>query len=354
MSACPVVFAFGSRHFADAGLVARVLGSVCGDDSGCAVWSGCAAGADRLALAWAVAVGRPSRRFVADWAGLGAAAGPRRSAELVGALPAGSRAVCFVHRPFPGAAAIVAAGGLRAWLRSVGAPGSACSVEFCRDAGVPVLVVFSCGRLVRPKKEAKPARTMSDDPMGLTTMPFGKHKGTKLMNVPRRYLEWLIGWENLGDELKARILKHLAVRAGEDAQKPQSWREREGVVMRDEEDLGADWRDLRAERLATRSDDPHPVEEGWDGTDPDYDTGFAPFGDVFEQDHQYKRDIVYKRVEPDLYGDDQLRHQDLLQTTKRPDKGNDMVICPGCGEPTRNLEGRCVECLGHEMEAQPW
>lgn len=33
-------------------------------------------------------------------------------------------------------------------------------------------------------------------------MPFGKHKGTRLENLPRNYVKWLFGLDNLDDNLK--------------------------------------------------------------------------------------------------------------------------------------------------------
>jgi hypothetical protein len=53
------------------------------------VLSGAAPGADACAEAWAAATGVPVRRFPADWATYGRAAGPRRNKEMVARCAAG-------------------------------------------------------------------------------------------------------------------------------------------------------------------------------------------------------------------------------------------------------------------------
>jgi len=50
------------------------------------------------------------------------------------------------------------------------------------------------------------------------TMPFGKHKGTKMRDVPASYLDWLLGKDWLHEEwpaLEAYILEHESVIAAE-------------------------------------------------------------------------------------------------------------------------------------------
>ena len=132
-----VVFAFGSRDFADRALVARVLRWF----RPAAVWSGGCRGADALAAAWAAAACLPVRVFRADWARLGRAAGPLRSRALVAELPAGrSVGVCFASCPRPPAGAR---------LSSVLSRGSAAAVAACLAASVPVFVVFPGGCVCR-------------------------------------------------------------------------------------------------------------------------------------------------------------------------------------------------------------
>ena len=50
---------------------------------------------------------------------------------------------------------------------------------------------------------------MTPDPI----MPFGKHKGKCASDCPVEYLDWLIGQDWLGPELKADIEAHLETRA---------------------------------------------------------------------------------------------------------------------------------------------
>ena len=42
-------------------------------------------------------------------------------------------------------------------------------------------------------------------------MPFGKHKGEKLANVPAKYLLWLYGEDLRHEELKAYIEENMDV-----------------------------------------------------------------------------------------------------------------------------------------------
>ena len=44
-------------------------------------------------------------------------------------------------------------------------------------------------------------------PQKITIMPFGKHKGSKLKEVPKKYLEWVLTLDNLDNDLKNAILK---------------------------------------------------------------------------------------------------------------------------------------------------
>lgn len=42
-----------------------------------------------------------------------------------------------------------------------------------------------------------------------TVMPFGKHKGEELQDIPVAYLDWLIGQDWLKPDLKETIEDHL-------------------------------------------------------------------------------------------------------------------------------------------------
>lgn len=139
-----VAFVFGSRCVSDSGLVgcslARLLVGV-GE-----LRSGACRGADRLAASWARSRGLSVAEFPADWS-FGPGAGLARSAVLVAGLPADAVCVCFVPSgvSFPGASAVRAAGGVRALLSA----GSRFSVAELLRRGLPVWVVWACGRVTR-------------------------------------------------------------------------------------------------------------------------------------------------------------------------------------------------------------
>jgi uncharacterized protein (DUF3820 family) len=40
-------------------------------------------------------------------------------------------------------------------------------------------------------------------------MPFGKHKGTALKDIPVRYLDWLIGEDGIYQATKDKVKTHL-------------------------------------------------------------------------------------------------------------------------------------------------
>jgi uncharacterized protein (DUF3820 family) len=43
-------------------------------------------------------------------------------------------------------------------------------------------------------------------------MPFGKHKGTEIGDIPKNYLDWLIGQEWFQGDLRQSIADHLNAR----------------------------------------------------------------------------------------------------------------------------------------------
>ena len=49
-----------------------------------------------------------------------------------------------------------------------------------------------------------------------TVMPFGKHKGEKLSDIPTDYLKYILGWDRLYDGLRKTIEAHLKTREDED------------------------------------------------------------------------------------------------------------------------------------------
>ena len=54
---------------------------------------------------------------------------------------------------------------------------------------------------------------MSDETV---TMPFGKHKGEQLGDIPTEYLDYILGWDKLYDDLRKTIEAHLKTREDED------------------------------------------------------------------------------------------------------------------------------------------
>lgn len=102
------VIVTGSRDFTDFQAVAKVLDAL----SPTQVWHGGARGADTCANTWAAFRGVKVRVFLPDWAGLGKAAGPVRSAQMCGLAKPGSIVAVFCKGPLsssPGTAACVRA-----------------------------------------------------------------------------------------------------------------------------------------------------------------------------------------------------------------------------------------------------
>ncbi|MDB4303390.1 DUF3820 family protein [Desulfosarcina sp.] len=55
---------------------------------------------------------------------------------------------------------------------------------------------------------------ISNNPVLIARMPFGKHKGMLFSEVPRDYLEWLSGTE-LDEDLAYTVKHHLGMLADE-------------------------------------------------------------------------------------------------------------------------------------------
>jgi DNA polymerase III epsilon subunit-like protein len=49
---------------------------------------------------------------------------------------------------------------------------------------------------------------MANTPIQMTTMTFGKHKGTPLKDLPQSYVTWLLKLDNLDPDLRASLAKH--------------------------------------------------------------------------------------------------------------------------------------------------
>ena len=52
----------------------------------------------------------------------------------------------------------------------------------------------------------------SVEPIWVETMPFGKHKGTPLRNLPSSYIAWLLGLDNLDADMRWSLEKINAER----------------------------------------------------------------------------------------------------------------------------------------------
>lgn len=50
---------------------------------------------------------------------------------------------------------------------------------------------------------------LSKEPITIKTMPFGKHKGLPLKEVPKSYINWLLGQENVDPDLAASLKAFL-------------------------------------------------------------------------------------------------------------------------------------------------
>jgi len=123
----PVLIVCGSRSYPNQYDLNVTLQRLWSEGSFTALWSTDAAGASRLARLWAMARCIPVRRWPADWARYGRAAGVRRSAEMIAAAPPGSLLVAFV----PG--------------RLADSVGTAHEVRLARQRGLAVVIVDSRG-----------------------------------------------------------------------------------------------------------------------------------------------------------------------------------------------------------------
>ena len=63
-----------------------------------------------------------------------------------------------------------------------------------------------------PTQDVKPDTHFFTDPN--PKIPFGKHKGMTIKNVPAAYLRWLAGLPDLSDDLRGPVLALLAQYAG--------------------------------------------------------------------------------------------------------------------------------------------
>ena len=48
---------------------------------------------------------------------------------------------------------------------------------------------------------------LSKEALSIETMPFGKHRGKKLSEVPKDYIKWLMGQDNLDSDLRSSLKK---------------------------------------------------------------------------------------------------------------------------------------------------
>ena len=59
----------------------------------------------------------------------------------------------------------------------------------------------NCGKYIKFLKQNIQGGKLKDDSL----MPYGKHKGTKLANVPSEYLRWMYENDKLNDALKEYV-----------------------------------------------------------------------------------------------------------------------------------------------------
>jgi hypothetical protein len=73
-------------------------------------------------------------------------------------------------------------------------------------------------------------------------MPWGRHQGTDLADLPKSYLRWLVGLENLDDELREAVRAELQRRGQRFAPAEQVLDDvHEGLVRRITEDEAIDY-----------------------------------------------------------------------------------------------------------------
>jgi DNA polymerase III epsilon subunit-like protein len=67
---------------------------------------------------------------------------------------------------------------------------------------VHVLHQLLCRMLDDTKLDLMSLYDLANKPVKVATIPFGKHKGTKLEELPRSYVQWLLGLDNLDENLR--------------------------------------------------------------------------------------------------------------------------------------------------------
>lgn len=75
------------------------------------------------------------------------------------------------------------------------------------DFDVEMLVSLVLHMMATTGKSIEELYEMSTEPLAIETMPFGKHRGKTLKEVPLDYFQWLFKQDNLDADLKASILK---------------------------------------------------------------------------------------------------------------------------------------------------
>lgn len=150
-----IYFVFGNRTFNDTALLDKVLTDMYIVAPIDAIWSGGAAGADRLAEEWARKQGIPARIYPAEWdrpdGSFDRSAGVRRSAQLITDLPRDARAVAFTDVKFPTADWLTAHHGQ---IRDCLSAGTRASIGLCLEAGIDCWAVFSDGHVLHIVRSA--------------------------------------------------------------------------------------------------------------------------------------------------------------------------------------------------------
>ncbi len=85
-----------------------------------------------------------------------------------------------------------------------------------RDDDVKILDCPQCGKpsLVIVEDEPNPRRDAGASPVssscGEYLIPFGKHEGKKLRDVPVMYLDWMMGLKDLREPFRSQLTEYMS------------------------------------------------------------------------------------------------------------------------------------------------
>lgn len=97
--------------------------------------------------------------------------------------------------------------------------------EFMSFSGDTLTEALKAAAKARSAMEGKPIPHPSAVPARAEyRMPWGKHKGETLSNVPTSYLDWLLGKDDIPKVMREEITAHLSRQAEYDKE-PKSWKD---------------------------------------------------------------------------------------------------------------------------------